>query len=149
MFRVEPPIGIEPMTYALREARSLALHALAAPITQEIALAALAALGLSKNPFHEPFHARGLYITPPCSLCLTTLAALHGAEERARPTSGRTGNQPLPPMPGLLTCGCRPDSASAARRKIPRINDSQHAAEARSARPTTDVPIAAKHANSG
>ena len=56
----EPPIGIEPMTYALREARSRAAHTLAAPIARIIAVTALAALGLSKDPFHEPFHARGL-----------------------------------------------------------------------------------------
>src|SRR6516162_7439494 len=56
---VEPPIGIEPMTYALREVRSLAVHALAAPITRKIARIALTALGLSKDTFHEPFHARG------------------------------------------------------------------------------------------
>jgi hypothetical protein len=65
-----PPIGIEPMTYALREAGDLAAHALAAPIARKIALAALAALGLSKDPFHDPFHARGLYVTPPCSRCV-------------------------------------------------------------------------------
>ena len=53
----EPPIGIEPMTYALREARSLPSHALAAQMTAMIALTALAALGLSVVPFHEPFHA--------------------------------------------------------------------------------------------
>jgi hypothetical protein len=47
------------MTYALRETRSLAAHALAAPIAQQIALMALFALGLSGDPFHEPFHARG------------------------------------------------------------------------------------------
>ena len=41
----EPPIGIEPMTYALREARDLPAHALAAPIAREIALMALTALG--------------------------------------------------------------------------------------------------------
>ena len=35
------------MTYALREARSLATHALAAPIAREHARMALAALGLS------------------------------------------------------------------------------------------------------
>ena len=58
-FVVEPPIGIEPMTYALREVRSLAPHALAAPIARAIALTAMAALELSKDPFHEPFHARG------------------------------------------------------------------------------------------
>jgi hypothetical protein len=49
------------MTYALRGARSLTGHALAAPIAWIIALTALAALGLSGMPFHEPFHARGSY----------------------------------------------------------------------------------------
>jgi hypothetical protein len=53
----EPPIGIEPMTYALREARSLAAHALAAPIARHIAQIALTALGLSADPVHEPVHA--------------------------------------------------------------------------------------------
>jgi hypothetical protein len=61
----EPPIGIEPMTYALRGARALTAHALAAPM----ALTALAALGLSTDPFHDPFHARGLCVAPSCSLC--------------------------------------------------------------------------------
>ena len=55
---VEPPIGIEPMTYALREARARAAHALAAPIPRIIALIALAALGLSGDPVHEPVHAQ-------------------------------------------------------------------------------------------
>ena len=55
---VEPPIGIEPMTYALREARSQATHALAAPMAPAIARMALAALGLSGDPVHEPVHAR-------------------------------------------------------------------------------------------
>ena len=57
----EPPIGIEPMTYALRGTRSLTGHALAAALAWIIALTALAALGLSGMPFHEPFHARGFY----------------------------------------------------------------------------------------
>jgi hypothetical protein len=57
------------MTYALRETRSLAVDALAAPIAREMALAALAALGLSGDPFHEPFHAHGRCVTPSCSLC--------------------------------------------------------------------------------
>ena len=52
----EPPIGIEPMTYALRGTRAPAAHALAAPITPIIALMALAALGLSGDPVHEPVH---------------------------------------------------------------------------------------------
>ena len=60
----EPPIGIEPMTYALRGARDLAAHALAAPIAPIIALMALTALGISGDPVHEPVHARS-----PCSLC--------------------------------------------------------------------------------
>jgi hypothetical protein len=56
---VEPPIGIEPMTYASRGACSLPARALPAPIARQIALTALAALGLPGEPFHEPFHARG------------------------------------------------------------------------------------------
>jgi hypothetical protein len=48
------------MTYALRGARSRAAHTLAAPIPRIITLMAFAALGLSKDPFHEPFHAHGL-----------------------------------------------------------------------------------------
>jgi hypothetical protein len=54
----EPPIGIEPMTYALRGACSLAAHALAAPIARVIARMALAALGLSGDPVHEPVYVR-------------------------------------------------------------------------------------------
>ena len=54
----EPPIGIEPMTYALRGASSPASHALAAPIAREIALIAHAALGLSGDAVHEPVHVR-------------------------------------------------------------------------------------------
>jgi hypothetical protein len=46
----EPPIGIEPMTYALRGARSRAAFTLAAPIPRIIALTALAALGLYGGP---------------------------------------------------------------------------------------------------
>jgi len=65
---VEPPIGIEPMTYALREARDLAAYALAAPIAPIIALMALAALGLSDDPVHEPVHARDLCASSSCYL---------------------------------------------------------------------------------
>jgi hypothetical protein len=53
-----PPIGIEPMTYALRGARSLSTHALAAPIARVIARMALTALGLSGDPVHEPVHVQ-------------------------------------------------------------------------------------------
>jgi len=45
------------MTYALRGARSRVAHTPAAPIPRIIALTALAVLGLSTGPFHEPFHA--------------------------------------------------------------------------------------------
>ena len=55
---VEPPIGIEPMPYALRGARAVAAHALAAPIARAIARMARAALGLSGDPVHEPVHVR-------------------------------------------------------------------------------------------
>jgi hypothetical protein len=54
---VEPPIGIEPMTYALRGARARAAHALAAAMARAIALIALAALELFGHPVHEPVHA--------------------------------------------------------------------------------------------
>ena len=54
----EPPIGIEPMTYALRGACALPAYALAAPIAPAIALMALAALGLSGNPVHKPVHEK-------------------------------------------------------------------------------------------
>ena len=53
----EPPIGIEPITYALRGTRAVATHALAAPIARVTALTALTTLGLCRDPFHEPFHA--------------------------------------------------------------------------------------------
>jgi hypothetical protein len=46
------------MTYALRETCSLAAHALATQMAPIIALTALAPLGLSVAPFHEPFHAQ-------------------------------------------------------------------------------------------
>jgi hypothetical protein len=73
---VEPPIGIEPMTYALREARDLAAYARAAPIAPAIALMALAALGLSDDPVHEPVHARPLrHII--LLLCVTSLRTLY------------------------------------------------------------------------
>ena len=51
----DPP-GSESMTCRLQEVRPHALCALAAPMARIIALAALAALGLSCAPFHEPFH---------------------------------------------------------------------------------------------
>jgi hypothetical protein len=46
------------MAYELRETRSLPPHALAALIARKMALTALAALGLSGDPFREPFHGQ-------------------------------------------------------------------------------------------
>jgi len=78
----EPPIGIEPMTYASRGACSLAPHAFAAPIARAIARAALTVLGLSKDPFHEPFHDRGCCVTRILLLCVTA-RSLHPRREPA------------------------------------------------------------------
>jgi hypothetical protein len=71
----EPPIGIEPMTYALRGACSPAADALAAPIARVIALTALVAQGLSGDPVHEPVHAEA--VTFRFLLSVTALRALH------------------------------------------------------------------------
>ena len=38
-----------------------------------------AVLGLSKDPFHEPFHARGLYVRPPCHCAYRHQTALQHA----------------------------------------------------------------------
>jgi len=54
------------MTYALRGTRTPAAHALAAPIARLIARIALAALGLSGDPVHEPVHAEPLRPRPSC-----------------------------------------------------------------------------------
>src|SRR6266487_1361333 len=60
----EPPIGIEPMTYALRGTRDLAAHALTAPMARAIARMAPAALGLSGNPVHKPVHEQEAVARP-------------------------------------------------------------------------------------
>jgi hypothetical protein len=56
----EPPIGIEPMTYALRGARSLALMPLPAQIAPRMAAMAPIALGFCGIPFHDPFHGSAI-----------------------------------------------------------------------------------------
>ena len=53
----EPPYGIEPMTYALREAREYAAHALPAQTTRRTTLEALIAREFRGHSFHDPFHA--------------------------------------------------------------------------------------------
>jgi len=57
----EPVIGFEPMACRLQEVRPRAPYVLAAQITRVIALTALAALGFSDTPFHEPFHGRNAW----------------------------------------------------------------------------------------
>jgi hypothetical protein len=84
----EPPIGIEPMTYALRVIWCLAVHALAALIARVIALMALAALGLSGDPFHDPFHARSLRVTPSCSPCTARHASFGMTLRHEQPAAG-------------------------------------------------------------
>jgi len=54
---MEPPIGIEPMTYALREAWWHATRALPAQIAQSGARMTLSTLDFCRCPFHETFHA--------------------------------------------------------------------------------------------
>jgi len=56
-FVVEPPIGIEPMTYALREACDHTIQPLPAQTARRIALHALIPLGFRGHSFHDPFHA--------------------------------------------------------------------------------------------
>ena len=56
------------MTYALRGACYLTSHTLAAPIAPAIALTALAALGLSGDPVHEPVHAQHPYAYHPATV---------------------------------------------------------------------------------
>ena len=64
----EPPIGIEPMTYALRGARSPAADALAAPMPRAIAQMALSALGFCGDPFHDPFRGRSRHTRLPLAV---------------------------------------------------------------------------------
>ena len=68
------------MTYALREARDLAVSTLPALIARIIAFIALAALGLSGEPFHDPFHARS------AGPEFTTLTAVPMSQEPTRTT---------------------------------------------------------------
>jgi hypothetical protein len=55
---LEPPIGIEPMTYSLREARVTAPGPPPAPIAPRPARKTRYALRTGMQSFHDPFHAR-------------------------------------------------------------------------------------------
>src|SRR4029077_18146150 len=62
---MEPPIGIEPTTYALREACSPALVAWPARIPRWIAAMALIALGFRGEALHDPFHEQTAAVAGP------------------------------------------------------------------------------------
>src|SRR5215831_20204800 len=58
-FSVEPPIGIEPMTYALREARHAAPGALPAQMAAHTRPECSQRTGCSGLPVHDPVHGLG------------------------------------------------------------------------------------------
>jgi len=62
------------------------VHALAAPMAPVIALTALAALGLSGTPFHEPFHAKDLEAPPPPDTVRNLTEALIPRREQTQPS---------------------------------------------------------------
>jgi hypothetical protein len=62
----EPMSGFEPLACRLQEVRPDAPSALAAQMTWIVALTALTTLGLSDEPFHEPFHARSSHVPSSC-----------------------------------------------------------------------------------
>ena len=97
---VEPPIGIEPMTYALREACRRVAHALAALIARTLALMALAELGLSGDPV-TPRPLRPAILL----LCVTLPRALYPRREPTRPSWGRWFTDRCHIWPGLRICG--------------------------------------------
>jgi hypothetical protein len=91
---------------ALREAPSLAVDALAAPIARENALVALAALGLSRDPVHEPVHA-----PRPCVLAMLLLCVTLSTMIWIRPASRGRRGPPLDPYAAtqIVRLGRRPD----------------------------------------
>jgi hypothetical protein len=56
---MDPRVAVRELDCRLQEVCSQAAHALAAPMTQAVALTAPAALGLFCASSHEPFHAHG------------------------------------------------------------------------------------------
>jgi hypothetical protein len=100
------------MTYALREARRQAAHALAALIARIIALMALAALGLSGDRIHEPVHAEAPASRHPATVRNVTKGAV------SAPVSGPGGHG----ADGLqtaaisgLACGYAADCSTSPR----------------------------------
>jgi hypothetical protein len=101
------------MTYALRGPCSLAAHALAAQMAPIIALTALAALGLPTDPFHEPFHARGLAPRRPYLPCVTSLRHSHQDSQHA------AGARSVIAYRGLADCGKACQLGMTPRREQP------------------------------
>ena len=87
----EPVSGLEPLAYRLQEVRPCATRALPARMTRIIALMALAALGLSGAPSHEPSHARGPHVPPSATVCNIAAGTVSVSAIR------RTGNARLLP----------------------------------------------------
>jgi hypothetical protein len=108
----EPPIGIEPMTYALRGACALAARALAALIAPIIALMALTALGISGRSVHEPVHARDLASDSRLPYVTTRRALLKPARSSPSPACPLL----LGEVPELPLMSSRWSELSAARR---------------------------------
>ena len=79
-FEVEPPIGIEPMTYALREACARAAMPLPAQTARQMAPEALIPPELYSVSSHDPFHAAtpGSFAAPPPSRCVASKASGRG-----------------------------------------------------------------------
>jgi hypothetical protein len=96
----EPPIGIEPMTYALRGIRDLPAYALAAPIARVIAWMALATLGLSGDPVHEPVHGSGLCLPPSSYRTWLRSGRRIGALRTGRPSWPDAGSSTFARLPG-------------------------------------------------
>ena len=130
----EPPIGIEPMTYALRVACCLPAHALPAPIAREIARMALTTLGLPSDPVHEPVHAQDpAYCLPATAqmLLMTWIRAASGPSVRADGVPVRTTSSVIRSASASLTI--RTDPSAHVREHPGRVtpSDDRNRAQAR------------------
>ena len=117
--------GIEPLTCRLQEVRPRAPCALAAPMTHVTALTALAALELSRAPFHETFHGDGRQR----SMTVTGRSDRNPPQRHLNLTtwSNRTGDRFGPPL-GPLVSDALPNRAvlkikrGASRRRWPGVS---------------------------
>ena len=97
-------------------------------MTRIIALMALITLGLSREPFHEPFHARGAHVPLIPLLCVTSPRATGPRPPEVRPCRElhiyrgghlvlATDAQHLAPVEAFLTAGTAEDTGAATRRR--------------------------------